>query len=419
MGISRATRIHDDLHVRALVLDNGKARIGIALADLCVISHEPVAAARKRAGFPVLIAATHTHSGPATSHLFQALPDPAYVDALGNSIAEALSTAVKRLRPARVGVGVGREQGLVFNRRFFMREGTIPPDPFGRTRDRVRMNPGPGNPDILKPAGPIDPDVGVIAVEGLDGKPIAVLANYALHYVGGVSGGDISADYFGVWAESLARQAGVASTDFVPMLANACSGNINNIDVTKPRTQLPPYAKMQEVADTLARECLRVWRDVKYETAAELAASEAPVELATRLPDHADIAAARKLWDDAGSPREAKGLPQVYARETLIMARSYPRMVKTFVQAVRIGDTAIATFPGEAFVELGLELKKQSPFRLTLPIELANDYRGYIPTVEAHAQGGYETWRAKSSYLGVEAAPKLLAAALGRLRAIA
>ena len=68
---------------------------------------------------------------------------------------------------------------------------------------------------------------------------------------------------------------------------------------------------------------------------------------------------------------------------------------------------------------MGLEIKAKSPFRPTMLIELANDYRGYIPTVEGHRNGGYETWRAKSSYLEVQAAPKLVAAALRGLAALA
>jgi hypothetical protein len=85
------------------------------------------------------------------------------------------------------------------------------------------------------------------------------------------------------------------------------------------------------------------------------------------------------------------------------------------VQAMRIGSLGISTFPGEAFAELGLAVKAKSPFKSTMIVELANDYRGYIPTPEAHENGGYETWRAKSSYLEVTAAPKMVASAVQQL----
>jgi hypothetical protein len=137
-----------------------------------------------------------------------------------------------------------------------------------------------------------------------------------------------------------------------------------------------------------------------------------------RLPGAADLATARKLLAEAG-PGPYKQRPQIYARETLLLSEGYPKTAKTFVQALRIGSLGIATFPGEAFVEMGLEVKAKSPFKPTFLIELANDYRGYIPTVENHDLGGYETWRAKSSYLETHAAPKFVASALRQLSRLA
>src|SRR5262249_27537690 len=151
-------------------------------------------------------------------------------------IADCLRLAVQRLQPARVGLAVGREERLVFNRRYFMKPGTIPPDPFGRATDRVQMNPPAGSPNIIKAAGPTDPEVAVLAVESLDGRPIGVLGNYALHYVGGTGAGHISADYFAAWARSMRRLAGQV---FVPILSNGCSGNINGINFLAPPARHP------------------------------------------------------------------------------------------------------------------------------------------------------------------------------------
>jgi len=104
-------------------------------------------------------------------------------------------------------------------------------------------------------------------------------------------------------------------------------------------------------------------------------------------------------------------LPEVYARETVLMSR-YPATVKVVVQAIRIGELGIVSSPCETFVEIGLEIKKKSPLRPTFTIELANGYNGYLPTPAQHKLGGYETWRARSSYLEVDAAPKITAAIL-------
>ena len=127
-------------------------------------------------------------------------------------------------------------------------------------------------------------------------------------------------------------------------------------------------------------------------------------------------------------PRTAEGPPPflgykkrevIYARETVLLPQYAAPQIKTWVQTMRIGNLGIATMPGEAFVELGMAVKQASPFETTMMIELANDYRGYIPTEEAFGAGGYETWRAKSSYLETGAAPRLVRSAVGQLEKLA
>ncbi len=417
------TEVHDELHVRSLVLDNGNTRLAFAVVDSCAVPRAIIDRSKEliqsHIGIPpvnILISATHTHSAPPAAHLFQSPPDPKYTEWLTTRIADAVRLAAGRLEPARIGWAVGREERLVFNRRYFMKSGTIPPDPFGRTTDRVQMNPPVGSPNIVKAAGPTDPDVGVVAVESLDGRPICVLGNYALHYVGGTGAGHISADYFAVWARSIQRLAG---RDFVPILTNGCSGNINGVNFLGQPVRRAPYEQMQQYADILAAECYRTWRAIEYQESVDLAASVEELELEVRLPEAEDVTAARKTLAAAPSGGQHKERPEIYERETVLLSEGYPKTVKAPIQALRIGSLGIATYPGEAFVEMGLEAKTKSPFRPTLLIELANDYRGYIPTVEGHELGGYETWRAKSSYLEKQAAPRMVGAALRQLSRLA
>jgi neutral ceramidase len=431
MTYSPASEIHDELHVRSLVLDNGQTRLAFAVVDSCMVPGDIIAEAKqlieKHTGIApshTMVSATHTHSAPAAMHLFQSEADPKYTEWLPGRIADSVRLAANRLRPARIGWGVGREERYVHCRRFFMKPEGIVPDPFGRRTDVVRMNPGAGNPHILRPEGPADPDLGVIVVETAEGEPICAVGNYALHYIGGVRRGDISADYFSVWADSLARMAGLTGANrrppFVGIMTNACSGHSISIDARNPSTRkYAPYEKMQEVGDVLAAEALRTWRTMEFHHWVELSASQEELELGVRLPSAEEVAVARQMLAEA--PRkdgQVQERPHIYARETVYLA-DYPARVKTVVQGLRIGSLGIATFPGEAFAELGLEVKARSPFRTTMLIELANDARGYLPTVEAHKNGGYETWRAKSSYLEVEAAPKMVAAALRRLQELA
>jgi hypothetical protein len=115
--------------------------------------------------------------------------------------------------------------------------------------------------------------------------------------------------------------------------------------------------------------------------------------------------------------RELRGLVEVYARETVLLD-SYPREVDCVIQAMRIGDLAICAIPCEVFVEIGQELKQKSPFKPTFTISLANGYNGYLPTPEHHALGGYETWRARSSYLEVNASTQIVATLVRMLESL-
>ncbi len=421
MGYSPAVEIHDELHVRSLVLDNGLTRLAFAVVDSCMVPGDVIGRAKRliqqHTGIPpanVMISATHTHSAPPATHLFQSVPDSDYVEWLIVRISDSVRMAVNRLQPARVGWGVGREERLVVTRRFFVKPGTVERDPFDPAKDDVKVD----RESFLGPQGPVDPEVGLLAVESLDGEPISVLGNYGLHYVGGSGRAHISADYFGYWAKAMARMAGITASPrrppFVAILTNGCSGA-----TVAPSEQSPPYVNMQRVADILAAECYRVWRAIRYEDWVELSSAQEEVEVGVRLPSAADVEAARRILASAPKTGQYKRRSEIYARETVILSEAYPKTVRTPVQALRIGSLGIATFPGEAFAELGLEVKAKSPFKPTLLIELANDYRGYIPTVRAFELGGYETWRAKSSYLEKEAAPKMVTAALRQLGASA
>jgi hypothetical protein len=181
----------------------------------------------------------------------------------------------------------------------------------------------------------------------------------------------------------------------------------------------PSYGQIRDVAKILADETARVLDGMRYTEDAPLGASQEWLELAVRLPSADEVREAKKLLAAAEGKAPFRDMPLVYARETVIMAETFRRQEQAPVQALRIGDMGVAAFAGEPFVELGLEVRKQSPFRQNFLIGLSNDHVGYVPTVEAHEQGGYETWRAKTSYLEKEAAPKIVSATLRRLNAIA
>ena len=412
----RATHVHDELHARCLVLDDGATRLAFAVCDSCAVPREVVDAAkrliRERTGIPpehVLVSATHTHSAPTAAAVFQSDPDPEYLRFLAGRIADGVARAANNLAPAQVGWGVGSQPDHVFNRRWRMKPGTIPPDPFGNTTDRVQMNPPVGSENLVEPAGPTDSDLWVLAVRTPEGRPVAVLANYALHYVGGVPGDHVSADYFGMFAESLVQKLNADHQDppFVAVLSNGASGNINNIDFRGRRKSLPPYGQMRFVAESVAEEARRVCGSLEYRDRAALGAKVAALQLGVRKPSGDEVTRARQLLAPlAGKPLRSSA--EVYARETVLL-NDYPDKVELVLQAIRIGDLTIVAAPCEVFVEIGLELKQKTPRTPLFLISLANGYNGYLPTPEHHKLGGYETWRARSSYLEVDASTKIVA----------
>ncbi len=424
----QATAVRDRLHARCLVLDDGTTTIAVAVCDSCMIPREVLDAAKRRASKStgiaperMLIAATHTHTAPTAGGVFQSEPDKEYVEYLAEQVAKGIEKAHANLAPAKVGWGVGKDATQVFNRRWFMKPGTIGADPFGRTTDRVRMNPGYLNPGLVRPAGPTDPDVSVLSVQAGDGRPLALLANYSLHYVGGVE--PLSADYFGAFAERIATLLGAGKGDppFVGILSNGTSGDVNNVDfgAAAPKGR-KPGEQVRLVADSVARAAHAAYKDIRHRDGVSLAMAEKEVELGVRLPTEEDVARAKEVLAAASSDKRPvlTGLREVYARETVLLAK-YPPRVKAKLQALRVGELGIVAIPCEVFVEIGLEIKKRGPLRPTFTIELANGYNGYLPTPAQHKLGGYETWRARSSYLEPEASTKIVATLLELLKEVA
>ena len=418
-----ATDIHDELYARCLVLDNGETRVAAVVADNVGIPRRVLDEAKRlthrRSGIPVdriLISATHTHSATtARGADADAISEPThqpldeYQAFLVRRIADGIQRAINNLEPAKVAWGSGSLPQQVFNRRWFMQPGPHLRNPFGGT-DKVRMNPPMGSPDLLKPAGPTDPEIAFLSVQSESGRLIALLANYSLHYVGGVPNGHVSADYFGAFARRMARL--VASDapagggrEFVPILSNGTSGDINNIDFRGGQERLPAYARMELVANQVAAEVFSATQGLEYRDTARLTMVQRELRLETRRPSQDLVVWARRILARPENAPSAHPRERTYAERTLRMARM-PARIDVPLQALRIGEGAIVAIPFETFVEIGLELKAKSPFPDTFAISLANGAYGYLPTAAQHDLGGYETWLG-TNQVEVQAAPKI------------
>jgi len=418
----KAMHVHDELHARALVLDDGAGKLALVVCDSCMIPRDIMDDAKQRAsaatGIPVermIISATHTHSAPTATGVFQSEPDEEYRRFLPGRIADAIRRANNNLAPAQIGWASGSVPGQVFNRRWKMKPGTIAPDPFGRPVDLVKMNPPAMSENLVEPAGPTDPEVCVLAVRSPDGRPIALLANYSLHYVAGVPGNDVSADYYGAFAERIAELLAPGKHDppFVGIMSNGTSGDCNNVNFRAPRPKQGPYEQVRIVANDVAQEAKSAYGKIQWKDHVKLDARLTVIELGVRRPDDADLKAAQARLAAAASKDLVK-VEDIYARETVLMAK-YPPKVELVLSAFRIGDHAICAIPCEVFCEIGLELKAKSPFKPTFTMSLANGYNGYLPTPEHHRLGGYETWRAQSSYLEPAASPVVVGKLLAML----
>jgi hypothetical protein len=404
------------------VLDDGAKKLALVVCDLLgvhrLVSDEARRQIEKECGIPpanVLISATHTHSassalGTDRLRYEQTLDD--YQKFVAQRIADGVRRAMNNLRPAEFAYGSIDVPEHLNNRRWFMRPGTVPENPFGGF-DLVKMNPPAGSPNLTEPAGPIDPEVSLLSFREPDGgRPIAVYAAYSLHYVGGVGAHAISADYFAVFADELARKVKGDKLDppFVGLMANATSGDINNNNFRNARGRKAPYEQMAYVAGDLAEKVSAALPSLSYHRDVTLDARFREVTLGWRRPTPQEKAWAEKTLAERAPTAKPGDLPTAYAGRVLKLAE-YPETGELPVQALRIGDVVIGTLPCEVFAEIGIEFKRRSPLKPAFMVELAHGYYGYLPTPRHFEFGGYETWIG-TNRLEPQASVKLLDALL-------
>ena len=401
-----STGVLDPLHARAVVIESGDRRLAFVLLDLIMLGNEDMLAARQAvsesAGVPiegVCVSCIHTHTGPSTLGMFESPREASYIATLIPKIGAAAGTAADRLRPARAAWANGWEPRAAFNRRYHMRDGT------------VKTNPGHENPEILRPAGPTDPQIPMLMLESTAGDPLAVIANFSLHYVGGQNGPVISADYAGQFAVLMQESKG---DDFVALLTHGASGDINNVEVSQIPPPRQPGEQMRRVAGWVADQVEEQWEKAEFVDRAALASWETTYMQRVRKPVGKEITESQAEWEDESLPL----IDRLYARERLELLK-WPDEVPMVVQAHRVGDFAAATMTGEVFCRFGLDLKHASPFPVAALIELANGYGGYIPTMVDYELGGYETMLARSAYAAPGTGEEMVVVAAEGLRAVA
>jgi hypothetical protein len=409
-----ADRAHDRLEARALVMDDGRTKLAIVVVDSLMMPRALLDRVKERAsrttGIPsdrMLIAATHTHSAPSVMGCLGSGVDPNYPPFLEAKIVEAIERAAAALGPARASWNVTVLETHAHCRRWIFRPDRIGNDPFGNKTVRANMHPGYQSPNHIGPSGPADATLSILRIQSSEGRPIAVLANYPMHYKGSEM---VSGDACGRFGPALRRLMG-ADDAFVAMLSQGCSGDAMWMDYGRPAND-PGLDRYVEELARAAKEAL----PGSAGESQNLAMAEATLRLRRRVPDEARLAWARKTFP---FPPEHKpeGMAQIYAREALLL-HAEPE-VELKIQAIRVGALGIVGIPNEVYGLTGMKIKARSPLEPTFVIELANGAEGYIPPPEQHALGGYTTWPARTAGLEVQAEPKIVETALGLLERVA
>lgn len=397
-----AINIHDELHARCLILDDGATKLVFIVVDNVGLKASLLNEAKKRiqekTDIPlenILISSTHTHSavsgGGGRSNNGSDAQFDDYQKLLLIRFVDVASIALNNLEPAKIAWGAVDVPEHLFIRRWKMKPGTPMPNPFGG-QDKVVMNPGYSS-DLLEPAGKPDPEVSFISVQSTDGRPIALLANYSLHYVGGVPGGDISADYFAVFADQIQKLIGAdrQSPPFVGIMSNGTSGDVNNLNYSAPKEKKEPYEQMKYVAMDVANKVFEKYNNLLYQNWVPLKAATDKLTLKARKASK-ELLKRSKGVILRSDTAEAVHLRELSYARRIIQMEEGPDQIDITLQAFQIGDLGIASIPFEVFAETGMEIKAKSPYKKTFTIELANGGFGYLPTPEQHKLGGYETW---------------------------
>lgn len=400
------TRLHDPLLATALAFDDGQRRAALIACDLLHIDAQTVAEVRAQIerttaipGDAVTVACTHTHYGPDP---YRNLDDPlvaAYRSNLIYTLSGVVSEAALRLQPARFGISWG-ESHIGINRREKLPDG------------RVILGQNPG--------GVIDRAVGVLRIDSSEGAPLACVVNFPTHPVSQTGSVDhISADYPGKMREVVEGLTGAQC-----IFLQGAAGNIN-ASIMEPR-----YEAARTLGVRLGCEVVRLWETIVPRAATGIQVVQGNVDLPrTRYGSRENATALVAELEQEIGELEAQGGSESrleWAHARLMRAQAaleswtsgvLPEPVKAELQAWRIGALGLVTTPGEIFTQIGMRVKKASPFAHTFFLAHSNDSIGYIPIPEAYPEGGYEVTHA--SQVAPEAAGILTEGCLRLLNALA
>jgi hypothetical protein len=408
--------IHDPSKVRAAVFDDGSTIVAIVGLDALSIHRTTVEKVRrgisKKTGLPenaILLTASHSHSsGPMAGTMpgefddapeeikkfaveFSTAVDPKFLAKFEKAIIDAVVAAYEGRVVCKAGIGRGTEKTATFNRRFKMRQGY------------TMTHPGHNNPDILEPAGPIDPEVGVIGAFNDKGELLGCVVNFACHATTNPVANASSANYI-YFLEKAIR--GYYGEKVIVVFTPGAGGDVTQVDNRNPVRQPSAMKYAQVVGGKVGAEAVKTLIAMEPGVLVPLAYETKMLGVKRRAPSAERVKEAREIAKKIPKPGE-DDTNWLFAKETILaqyLAKKEPT-VQAEIMAMQVGPAVFLTTPSEYFCKYGLEQKAKSGFPFTFPVMLANGCVGYVPTKEAFDEdgGGYETRLTGYSNLDINA----------------
>ena len=415
--------IHDDLLAKALVLSDGRTKGALVVVDNAMVHAEVVKRLRAeiapRTGIAesnIFIQATHTHTAPALRAGVWIDFSPAYLEAFVAQVSAAVVEANEVRQPVTLAIAEAEAPPVAFCRRFVMRDGT------------VATNPPKDSPDIVRPEGTPDDYFAIVAVRNTSGETIGVLVQCTNH-VDSVGGDLVSADWPGVLCR---RVTDHLETHPWTVLINGMAGNVNHFDIKNPEEQYG-FAEAERIGAAYAEKALGLLKtELRPLDTDGIAFGRTAVDLPRLKLTEVQIGKARAILAKTPIPDELPLLHSVdiaksneivaalFAREQLRFAAENIASRPAEVGAIRIGSLLMIGLPFEVFSEIGMEIKRRSPFKQTFALGLLNGHGGYLATREAtERQGGMETFPGVVRRFVPEAADMLTDAAAALANSLA
>ena len=391
------------LRATAIVVEKaGAAPVAIVSCDVLMFQRDladaAVAEIEKTCAIPaanVLVHATHTHHAPSTIRIHGYGHSEVFCQRLQAGIVKAVRDAKAALADTAFSFKLGKEPTVGMNSRLLMKDGTIH---WVGSRD-----------DAVGPTGPFDADLPVLAFRAAEpvgqraGKLLALAFGHSSHSIGTLKPGVRSPSFYGMAAQELEKELGCTAA-----FLEGASGSTHVYNMG-PKQAFDRIKKA--VAETLAQ--------AQPQEVGRLAALKRPFAFKVR---HFDEAAEEKAVSEYCKKRignSAESVIEVFRKMRKELAPQQGQERTTWIQTVAIGDVAIVGVPAEFFTKLGLDIKRRSPFKHTVVVELANDWIGYVGDREAYKLGGYQLWTGFHSYSEAGTGERMVDQAVRMLEEIA